>query len=832
MPARLLVRGATVHNLRGVDVELPHRSFIVFTGVSGSGKSSLAFDTIFAEGQRRLVQSLSAYARQFFGQFEKPEANLIDGLTAAIAIDQQTTSRNPRSTVGTVTDLYDLLRLLYARIGQVHCPRCDRVLQRRGRVLVCLEHSERTAVPPEIKDFSFNLPFGACPTCAGLGTVMDIEPELVVPEPTRSLADGALAPWVADRYAEVHLLMAAAMADALKVPTDSPWGDLPAKARSALLNSTGTKVTVRQKTANGGVREYEATYQGVVPWLRQQHREMSSEAARTRIESFMRTVPCGSCGGARLAPGPLAVKLADRNIAQVSALALAECDRFLQSLKLPAAHRTIAGPVLEEIHERISNLIEVGLHYLALDRPAPTLSGGEAQRVRLASQLSTGLSGLTYVLDEPSVGLHPRDNDRLVASLRRLRDGGNTVIIVEHDLDIIRCADWVVDLGPGAGEQGGQVLFSGPLAGLLTEPDSLTGGYLSGKRRIAARQRRRVDPGRRIVVHGARGHNLRNITVEFPLGCFVAVSGVSGSGKSTLVNETLGRVLARRRTGANALPAAHDRVIGGEQVDKVIQVDQSPIGRTPRSNPATYTGVFDQIRTVFASTPEAKERGFKAGQFSFNVAGGRCEACDGDGTSRVEMQFLADAYVTCDVCHGRRYNAETLEVKYQGLSIADMLELSVTEVAARFTDVAAVARPLQILVDVGLGYLRLGQPATTLSGGEAQRVKLAAELQRRAVGHTLYILDEPTTGLHSEDVRWLLGILHALVDKGHTVIVIAHDVHVIKAADWVIDLGPEGGSGGGTVVVTGTPEQVAATPGSLTGHYLRRMLDAELTGTP
>jgi excinuclease ABC subunit A len=947
---RLIVRGAREHNLRDVSLDLPRDALIVFTGLSGSGKSSLAFDTIFAEGQRRYVESLSAYARQFLGQMDKPDVDFIEGLSPAVSIDQKSTSRNPRSTVGTITEVYDYLRLLYARAGRPHCPVCgkpiarqtpqqivDRVLEldegsrfqllapvvrarkgeytelfgelqtkgySRARVdgvvvqltepptlkkqekhtievivdrltvkasakrrltdsvetalglsggLVILDfvdladddpHRERVFSEHlacldddlsfeelEPRSFSFNSPFGACPDCAGLGTRMEVDPELVVPDPGKSLDEGAIAPWSATQTGSEYFgRLVNALAESVGFRTDAPWEKLPAKARKAILNGHPTQVHVRYTNRYGRERAYYTNFEGVVPWIERRHAEAESDASRERHAGYMREVPCPTCQGARLKPISLAVTLGDRaaggrSIAELSAMPIGELAAFLRDLVLTDRERQIAERVLKEVNERLRFLVDVGLDYLSLNRPAGTLAGGEAQRIRLATQIGSGLVGVLYVLDEPSIGLHQRDNHRLIETLVRLRDMGNTLIVVEHDEDTIKVADWVVDIGPGAGEHGGRVVVSGPLKELLDSPDSLTGAYLSGRASIPLpEQRRPTKPERQLVVHGAREHNLRDVTVPFPLGCFVAVTGVSGSGKSTLVNDILYTHLARELNGARAVPGRHTRVTGTEHLDKVVHVDQSPIGRTPRSNPATYTGVFDHVRRLFAETTEAKVRGYLPGRFSFNVKGGRCEACSGDGTIKIEMNFLPDVYVPCEVCHGARYNRETLEVHFKGKTIAEVLDMPIEEASEFFDAVPAIARHLRTLCDVGLGYVRLGQPAPTLSGGEAQRVKLASELQRRSTGRTVYVLDEPTTGLHFEDIRKLLGVLGRLVDAGNSVIVIEHNLDVIKTADWVIDMGPEGGSGGGMVVASGTPEQLADLTESHTGRFLRPLL--------
>ena len=944
MADRLIIRGAREHNLKDVSLDLPRDALIVFTGLSGSGKSSLAFDTIFAEGQRRYVESLSAYARQFLGQLDKPDVDFIEGLSPAVSIDQKSTNRNPRSTVGTITEVYDYLRLLYARIGHPHCPVCgkpiarqtpqqivDRVLElqdglkfqvlapvirgrkgeytemfrdlqtkgySRARVdgvvislaepptlkkqekhtievvvdrlqvkasaqrrltdsietalglsggLVVLDfvdlpeddpHRERTFSEHlacldddlsfeelEPRSFSFNSPYGACPTCAGLGTRMEVDPELIVPDPSRSLDQGALGPWSAASTSDYFGRLIEALADALGFRLDVPFQKLPPKAQKALLFGYDEQVHVRYKNRYGRERSYYTSFEGVIPFVQRRHAESESDISRDRWEGYMREVPCPDCSGFRLKPVSLAVTVADRNIAEVARLPIGECSVFLRSIELSVRETQIAERVLKEVNERLQFLLDVGLDYLSLDRAAGTLAGGEAQRIRLATQIGSGLVGVLYVLDEPSIGLHQRDNRRLIETLVRLRDLGNTLIVVEHDEDTIRVADWVVDIGPGAGEHGGQVVVSGSVDDLLASKDSLTGQYLSGRRTIdVPAVRRPPTPGRALTVHDAREHNLRAATVSFPLSCFVAVTGVSGSGKSTLVNDILFRVLARELNGARTVPGRHRTVTGVDQVDKVVHVDQSPIGRTPRSNPATYTGVFDHVRKLFAETTEAKVRGYLPGRFSFNVKGGRCEACAGDGTIKIEMNFLPDVYVPCEVCHGARYNRETLEVHYKAKTIAEVLNMPIEEAAEFFAAIPSIARHMRTLVEVGLGYVRLGQPATTLSGGEAQRVKLASELQKRSTGRTIYVLDEPTTGLHFEDIRKLLGVLQSLVEKGNTVIVIEHNLDVIKASDWVIDLGPEGGSRGGLVIAEGTPEEIADSPDSYTGAFLKPIL--------
>jgi excinuclease ABC subunit A len=943
MADRLVVRGAREHNLRNVSLDLPRDALIVFTGLSGSGKSSLAFDTIFAEGQRRYVESLSAYARQFLGQMDKPDVDFIEGLSPAVSIDQKSTSRNPRSTVGTITEVYDYLRLLFARAGRPHCPSCgrpvarqtpqqivDRVLEmtegtrfqvlapvikgrkgeyvelfsdlltkgfsrarvdgiviqlsdppklkkyekhtidvvvdrltvkesakrrltdsvetalRLGEGMVTLEFVDLDEDDParertysehlaclfcdldfqelEPRSFSFNSPYGACPTCTGLGTRKVVDPELVVPDPDLSLAEGAIAPWGTGHHYEYFGRLLKALGDQVGFSMDTPWRSLPKKAQDAVLNGSEKQVHVRYRNRYGRERSYYTAFEGVMPFLERRHSEADSETSRERYEGYMRDVPCPACKGARLKPESLAVTLGDRTIADVSAMSIADCAKFLLTLDLNARETMIAERVLKEVNARLGFLLDVGLDYLSLDRAAATLAGGEAQRIRLATQIGSGLVGVLYVLDEPSIGLHQRDNRRLIDTLERLRNLGNTLIVVEHDEDTIKHADWVVDIGPGAGEHGGSVVYSGPREGLLTTEDSVTGAYLSGRRTIPVPDIRRQPGDRWLTVEGAREHNLRDVTVQFPLGCFVAVTGVSGSGKSTLVNDILSTVLANKINGARQVPGRHKRVTGLEHLDKVVTVDQSPIGRTPRSNPATYTKVFDHIRKLFAETTEAKVRGYQQGRFSFNVKGGRCEFCAGDGTIKIEMNFLPDVYVPCEVCHGARYNRETLEVHFKGKTIAEVLDMPIEEAMHFFEAVPAIARHLKTLNDVGLGYVRLGQPAPTLSGGEAQRVKLASELQKRSTGRTVYILDEPTTGLHFEDIRKLLGVLGRLVDTGNTVIVIEHNLDVIKTADWLVDMGPEGGSGGGTVVAEGPPEHVATVEASHTGAFLREIL--------
>jgi excinuclease ABC subunit A len=946
---RLVVRGAREHNLKDVSLDLPRDAMIVFTGLSGSGKSSLAFDTIFAEGQRRYVESLSAYARQFLGQMDKPDVDFIDGLSPAVSIDQKSASRNPRSTVGTITEVYDYLRLLYARIGKPHCPICGRPIARqtpqqivdrvmelaegtrfqvlapvvRGRkgeygellrelqtkgysrarvdgTIVRLDEAlsgqlpalkkyekhdievivDRLAVKDtarrrltdsvetalglsggvvildfidlpetdqhrermysehlaclyddlsfdelEPRSFSFNSPWGACPECTGLGTKLEVDPELIVPDESKSLNDGALAPWSSGHLSDYFERLIQALAETIGFRMDTPWAKLPSAGRQALLRGYDGQVHVRYRNRYGRERSYYTTFEGVIPWVERRHAEAESDSSREKFAGYMREVPCPSCGGARLKPVSLAVTVDGRSIAELCALPVGELAKLLLTLELSDRDQQIAGRITKEVNARMGFLLDVGLDYLSLDRASATLAGGEAQRIRLATQIGSGLVGVLYVLDEPSIGLHQRDNHRLLETLLRLRDLGNTLIVVEHDEDTIRAADWIVDIGPRAGEHGGNVVVSGTVEDLLSSPDSLTGAYLSGRESIPVPARRRPrNKSREVAVKGASEHNLRGVDVAFPLGCLVAVTGVSGSGKSTLVNDILYKALARELNGARTVPGKHVRVTGIQHLDKVVHVDQGPIGRTPRSNPATYTGVFDHVRKLFAATTEAKIRGYQPGRFSFNVKGGRCEACSGDGTIKIEMQFLPDVYVPCEVCHGARYNTDTLQVHFKGKTIAEVLDMPIEEAAEFFEAVPAIHRHLKTLVDVGLGYVRLGQPAPTLSGGEAQRVKLASELQRRATGRTIYVLDEPTTGLHFEDIRKLLGVLNRLAEAGNTVIVIEHNLDVIKTADWVIDLGPEGGAGGGTVVAAGSPEQVAAVEESYTGQFLKKLL--------
>lgn len=941
MHENLIVRGAREHNLKNVDLELPRDSLIVFTGLSGSGKSSLAFDTIFAEGQRRYVESLSSYARQFLGQMDKPDVDFIEGLSPAVSIDQKSTSKNPRSTVGTITEIHDYLRLLYARAGVEHCPECDSLIQaqtpqqivdsvqameegtrfqvlapvvrgRKGEYADVLEelrasgyvrviidgenrrldeaelpvlekklrhdisvivdrlvvregmrqrltdsvetalrltdgivvidyvdrdsddperqrrYSEKRACPNdhaltleeiEPRTFSFNAPYGACPECTGLGMRMEVDPDLVVPDEELSIAQGAVSVWPASNKYHQKILEAFAKDHGFSLTT--AWKDLSDDVKEMILFGQDYEVKVSYRNRWGRERRFTTGFEGAVAYIERKRAETESAWSMEKLDGYMREIPCPACHGARLRPEVLAVRVGDKSIAELSDMSILDTRDFLNELELPVRSAKIAAPVLTEIRARLNFLVDVGLTYLTLSRAAGTLSGGEAQRIRLATQIGSGLVGVLYVLDEPSIGLHQRDNKRLIDTLVRLRDLGNTLIVVEHDEETMEAADWIVDIGPGAGEHGGAIVHSGTLPDLLTNEESLTGQYLSGVRQIAMPTTRRpVDKDRLLTVKGARENNLKNVTVSFPLGVFTAVTGVSGSGKSTLVNSILYRSLATRLNGARMVPGRHKTVSGMEHLDKVIHVDQSPIGRTPRSNPATYTGVWDHIRKLFAETSEAKVRGYGPGRFSFNVKGGRCESCKGDGTLRIEMNFLPDVYVPCEVCHGARYNRETLEVHYKGKNVADVLNMPISEAAEFFAPISRIARHLNTLVEVGLGYVRLGQSATTLSGGEAQRVKLATELQRRSNGRSIYVLDEPTTGLHSEDIRKLLLVLQSLADKGNTVIVIEHNLDVIKSADWIIDMGPDGGSGGGTVVAEGTPEQVAKVKGSYTGQFL------------
>jgi excinuclease ABC subunit A len=973
---QLVVRGAREHNLKDVTVAFPRDRLVVITGLSGSGKSSLAFDTIYAEGQRRYVESLSAYARQFLGQMEKPDVDQIDGLSPAISIDQKGASRNPRSTVGTVTEIYDHLRLLFARVGHPHCPKCGREIQRQSvqqivdqvlslpedtRLLVLgplikdrktegdrvfeaarrqgfvrvrvdgemydladaptldkykrhsievvvdrfvVRHAEapegaardeegrpidpatreripdpdaarladsvetalrlgegvvliaaapRDGEPPafeerryserytcaydgttidelEPRSFSFNSPHGACPDCTGLGTRLEIDPDLVIPDRSKSLAQGALVPWSKmPTDASWRLKILEAITRSHGWDFKAPVRDLPSEAIDYLLHaSKDEKVLVRYRH-DRGENTYKATFEGVVTNLERRYRETDSEYIKTELEKFMVSRPCPTCQGRRLKPEILAVTVDGKNISDVATMSITEALDWVARLpaRLTERERTIAYQLLKEISSRLGFLVDVGLDYLTLDRTSVTLSGGEAQRIRLATQIGTTLMGVLYILDEPSIGLHQRDNAKLIATLTRLRDLGNTVLVVEHDEETIRTADWVVDIGPGAGEHGGEIIANGPLEAVLAEPRSITGAYLRGERSVPIPKERRPRNGKELVVRGAREHNLRDIDLHLPLGTFTAVTGVSGSGKSTLITDVLYRALARELNGSREPVGAHDALEGAQQIDKIIEIDQSPIGRTPRSNPATYTGLFGTIRELFAGVPEARVRGYSPGRFSFNVKGGRCENCKGDGILKIEMQFLPDVYVTCEVCKGKRYNREALEIHYKGKSIADVLEMTIEEAKDFFSAVPNVAAKLRTLYDVGLGYVHLGQPATTLSGGEAQRVKLATELSRRATGRTLYVLDEPTTGLHFADVEKLLEVLHRLVEGGNTVIVIEHNLDVIKTADWIVDLGPEGGARGGRIIAEGTPEQVAAIRGSATGEYLARVLRGE-----
>jgi excinuclease ABC subunit A len=934
----IIVRGAREHNLRNVNLKIPRDRLIVMTGLSGSGKSSLAFDTIYAEGQRRYVESLSAYARQFLGQMDKPDVDHIDGLSPAISIDQKSATRNPRSTVGTITEVHDYLRLLYSRIGKAHCPSCakpierqtsqqiiekvaefgagtrlsilapvvrgrkgeysrlladvrrkgyararvdgavvdleddirlgrynrhdidvvvDRIVlkegvQRRladsletalelgeGMVIVAVEEdgdryfSERFSCPecdislPELEPrmFSFNSPYGACPECSGLGFLQVIDAELLVPDPGLSLSEGAIVPWPGTTSFSYRLLEA--LAEKYEFDTETPFGELPQDIRDKILYGTGDeKVYVRYRNRRGRMRSYFTDFEGVANWMERRYEETDSEYSRSRISQYMSVRPCPACGGARLKPSSLAVTVAGLNIHQLSSLSIRESMDFLGSLPLTANEEAIARRIFKELSSRLGFLVDVGLDYLSLDRAASTLAGGEAQRIRLATQIGSGLVGVLYILDEPSIGLHQRDNRRLISTLEELRDMGNTLIVVEHDEATIRAADWIVDIGPGAGEHGGRIVFSGPREGLMKRRKSITAQYLRGDKSISSPQERRLPGARRLVVLAAEEHNLKSIDVEIPLGLLVCVTGVSGSGKSTLVHDVLYRGLARRLYHSRVPPGRHAGIEGLEHIDKVINIDQSPIGRTPRSNPATYTGVFDHIRALFADTVEAKVRGYKPGRFSFNVRGGRCEACRGDGTIKIEMHFLPDVFIPCEVCKGKRYNNETLEVTYKGRNISEVLDMSVEEALQFFSAIPPIRRKMHTLYEVGLGYIKLGQPAPTLSGGEAQRVKLSSELNKRATGKTLYLLDEPTTGLHFDDIDKLLAMLQGLVSGGNTVLIIEHNLDVIKCADWIIDLGPEGGDDGGYMVACGAPEDIAASSTSYTGEYLRPLLKA------
>lgn len=943
MDEKLVVKGAREHNLRNVGIEIPRDQMVVFTGLSGSGKSSLAFDTIFAEGQRRYVESLSSYARQFLGRLDKPDVDFIAGLSPAVSIDQKSTSRNPRSTVGTITEVYDYLRLLYARAGQAYCPECGEKIQAqtaqqivdrlltlpektrfqilapvvRGRKgeytelfaelvtqgfsaavvdgetvrltqppklerkikhdifvrvdrlvmkegvrtrlsdsietalkladgLVVVDFVDRDESDPqrsrrfsenracpndhplqleeiEPRTFSFNAPYGACPDCSGLGSHLEVDPELVVPNPELAISEGAIRPWSTKNKYLMH--MVAGLGEELGFDLDTPFRELSSSQKKALLRGRDYRVKVKFRNRWGRMRTYSSGFEGAIPWIMRKREETESEVMRARYEGYMRQVPCSTCHGDRLKPEVLAVKIGKLNIAELTKLSIAASGKYLAEVELTGPAKKIAEPILKEVQVRLQFLQDVGLGYLTLARGAATLSGGEAQRIRLATQIGSGLVGVLYVLDEPSIGLHQRDNHKLIETLKKLRDLGNTLLVVEHDEDTIRASDWIVDIGPEAGEHGGEVLYSGPVPGIADCKRSLTGQYLSGKKQIAIPEKRRqIEKERQLKIIGARENNLKNIDVSIPLGKLVLVTGVSGSGKSTLINQVMYQALAAKLQRKRVVPGRHKEIAGIEHLDKVVHVDQSPIGRNPRSNPATYTGVWDAVRALFAQTPEAQLRGYGPGRFSFNVKGGRCESCKGDGTLKIEMNFLPDVYVPCEVCGGARYNQETLEIKYRGKSVAEVLDMPISEAAEFFAPINKISRHLNTLVEVGLGYLRLGQSATTLSGGEAQRVKLASELQRRSNGRTIYVLDEPTTGLHLEDIRKLMLVLQSLVDKGNSVIVIEHNLDVIKCADWVIDLGPEGGDGGGTLVAQGTPEQVAKVKASYTGQYLRAML--------
>ena len=948
MSDSLVVRGAREHNLKNVSVDLPRDKLIVFTGLSGSGKSSLAFDTIYAEGQRRYVESLSAYARQFLGQMDKPDVDFIEGLSPAISIDQKGGSKNPRSTVGTITEVYDYLRLLFARIGIPYCPNDGTKIERQtpqqivDRILTMADGTRFQVLAPVVRgrkgeydtlladlasqgyvraridgetvdiaeflkrpeklaryenhtiqivvdrlvkrddierrltdsletalklaegvaevelvtkdpndeseiltfsqhlacpqcgtsydelaprNFSFNSPYGACEACDGLGTTYEVDPELIVPNPDASIAGGCIGPW-SSAHTQYFARLLESVCEANDVDINAPYSTLTKSEQKLVLHGVKGKVTVRYKNRYGRSRQYETEYEGVIPWLKRRHADTESDWSREAMESYMREVPCPTCSGARLKPSTLAVKIGGKSISEVCDLSIGESAKFLLSLELSERDRMIAERVVKEVNARMHFLLDVGLDYLNLSRSASTLAGGEAQRIRLASQIGSGLVGVLYVLDEPSIGLHQRDNHRLIETLIRLRELGNTVIVVEHDEDTIKVADWVVDIGPGAGEHGGEVIYSGPVKGLLKSKESITGMYVSGRRRIPVPAKRRPPGEQWLQIKGAREHNLKNLDVGIPLGLFVAITGVSGSGKSSLIGDILLPTLMQKIYKSKLSPGRHKSITGIEFLDKVIDIDQSPIGRTPRSNPATYTGVFDNIRKLFATTAEAKVRGYLPGRFSFNVSGGRCEACSGDGTIKIEMNFLPDVYVPCEVCKGMRYNRDTLDITFKGKNIYEVLDMPCEEAVGFFANQPAISRHMQTLVDVGLGYVRLGQPATTLSGGEAQRVKLAAELAKRNTGHTIYLLDEPTTGLHFEDTRRLLTVLSRLVDQGNSVLVIEHNLDVIKTADWIIDLGPEGGSGGGTVVAKGTPEHVVTVKASHTGRFLKPLLEA------
>lgn len=938
MVDKIIIRGAREHNLKSIYLELPRDKLIVFTGISGSGKSSLAIDTIYAEGQRRYVESLSAYARQFLGQLQKPDVDHIDGLSPAICIEQKSATKNPRSTVGTVTEIYDYLRLLFARIGHPHCPKCgkeisqqssqqiieqvlklapgtkfqilapvvrgrkgeyrelferlrsdgyarvqvdgrvfgldeeiildkevrhtidvvvDRLIMKKGlekRIadsvetalsltngiialetlngqrkretfgthFACLDCSFSFAeVSPRI--FSFNSPYGACPECAGLGVKMEVDPELVVPNPQLSISEGAIAPYAHTRV-NFYPQIIQAVCEKYRIDTEIPWQNLSEEERNLILYGAPDPVYVRYRSLTGRIKAYYATWYGVISNLDRRYRETESDYARGKYEEYMRPRTCTACQGTRLKKESLFITVANKNIAELASLSAKQALEFFQHFQLCQREKLIAKQVLKEIKLRLQFLIDVGLDYLTLDRSAATLAGGEAQRIRLATQIGSGLAGVLYILDEPSIGLHPRDNRRLLNTLEKLRDLGNTLIVVEHDEETIRTADHIVDIGPGAGEDGGKIVAQGKIKDLISNPQSITGKYLSGEWSIELPEKRREPKGKWLVVKGAQEHNLKNIEVKFPLGLFTCVTGVSGSGKSTLVVDILTRALAFHFYKSRELPGKHKKLEGVEFIDKVVEVDQSPIGRTPRSNPATYVKVFDEIRKVFAQVPEARMRGYKPGRFSFNVSGGRCDACKGDGTIRIEMHFLPDVYVPCEVCKGKRYNQETLDIHFKGKNIADVLEMSVDEALGFFKNIPRIKRKLQTLSDVGLGYIKLGQPAPTLSGGEAQRVKLAAELSKKSTGQTIYVLDEPTTGLHFDDIKKLLSVLNRLVDQGNTVIVIEHNLDVIKTADWIIDLGPEGGEEGGYVVAVGSPEKVAQIPQSYTGRFLKKCL--------
>jgi excinuclease ABC subunit A len=935
---KILIRGAREHNLKNLTIELPREQLIVFTGLSGSGKSSLAFDTIYAEGQRRYVESLSAYARQFLGQMDKPDVDFIEGLSPAISIDQKTASRNPRSTVGTVTEIHDYLRLLYARIGVPHCPndgtpvsrqtpqqivdqvleleegtrfqvlapvirgrkgeyeslltdlardgfsraridgevrdltediKLDRYFQHTIEVVVdrlvrkggierrltesletalgladgvahvdvidgpTMTFSQHFACPKcglsfeelQPRNFSFNSPYGACELCSGIGTRFQVDPHLVVAQPDRTLAEGAIAPWGGRHQARYYQRLLASVAEAEGIDMDTPYRRLPAATKRLLMHGGGDRAfVVEYENRFGRKRRYETNYEGAIPWLERRYADSDSDHARDNYRQYMRQVPCESCAGARLNPISLAVVVGGKNIFEVSSLPLRASEEFIDQLQLSERDAQIAALVTKEISARLRFLVDVGLDYLTLMRSAATLAGGEAQRIRLASQIGSGLVGVLYILDEPSIGLHQRDNRRLIETLLRLRDLGNTLIVVEHDEETIRVADHIVDIGPGAGEHGGSIVAEGQLGVIVSEPASITGDYLAGRRAIPVPDERRAGSGKSVTIVGAAENNLKRIDVKFPLATLTTVTGVSGSGKSSLVQQILSRGLHAELHGSRSLPGRHRRINGLHNIDKVINIDQSPIGRTPRSNPATYTKVFGRIRELFATTPDARMRGYKPGRFSFNVAGGRCESCKGDGTLRIEMHFLPDVYIPCETCKGQRYNRDTLQVTFKGHNIAEVLAMSIEEAVHFFEHQPRISRILQTLYDVGLGYIKLGQPAPTLSGGEAQRVKLSSELGKRSTGRTMYILDEPTTGLHFEDIRRLLGVLQRLVDAGNTVVVIEHNLDVVKTADWVIDLGPEGGDEGGRIIAEGTPEEVAEVSDSYTGKFLREVL--------